>query len=115
MNQDRLFTTLALAATLAISIPTAHAEYVNASFEARIQAAAADGGPAEVSSLLYRTRTIYNLSLDEAMQHVQSPAAESTAEGAGSADAGGSMPEETSAGTPEDSFTREFFRNDPRD
>jgi hypothetical protein len=124
MNQDRLFTTLGLAATLAFSITTVQAEYVSPSFEAKLQAAA-DGGPAQVNQLLYRTRAIHNLTMDEAMHHVQLPAAEGSIDGNGAEAAVGEAPElsqggdyapvETGTSSQDDAFTREFFRNDARD
>jgi hypothetical protein len=123
MNHDHLFATLAIAATLAAAIPTVHAEYILPSFEEKLQAAA-DGGPAEVNHLLYRTRAIYNLSMDEAMRHVEShstavtPAGETeSAPGSesGSAAGGGDATAEPGSAPREDGFTQEFFRNDARD
>ena len=69
MNQEHLITTLAIAATLGFATPAVHAEYISPSFEAKLQAAA-DGGPAAVNQLLYSTRDVHNLSMDEALRHV---------------------------------------------
>lgn len=114
MNQERLITTLALAATLAFSIPAVQAEYLTPSFEAKLQAAA-DGGPAQVNQLLYRTRAVYNVSMDEAMQHVQGQGSEAETTGTTDIDQGGGFAPADAAQSQDDAFTREFFRNDARD
>ena len=115
MNHEALFLTLAIGATIAFATP-AHAEYIPPQLEARLQAAA-DAGPDQLRMLVWRTRGIYALSMDEVGQHLQSS----------NRDAGGPETESVDAsdgegGAPiatpepgEDAFTREFFRNDARD
>ena len=116
MNHDNLmFSTLAIAATLVVATSTVHAEYISPAFEAKLQAAA-DGGPADVNRLLYRTRAVYNISMDEAMQHVeQRNTDEASSEPSESPAGGGSGAVEAPSSPQDDAFTREFFRNDARD
>jgi len=113
MNNETLFLTLAIGATLAAAAP-AHAEYVPPRFEARLQAAA-DQGPDRLRMLVWRTRGIYALSMDEVVQHLSSPGTTAPeAEAADATDGEGGAPIATS-GPGDDTFTREFFRNDARD
>lgn len=115
MNHESLFLTLAIGATLAAAVPV-HAEYLPPDFEARLQAAA-DQGPDRLRMLVWRTRGIYGITLDEAVQHLQSSIRDTSAPDHDAVDVsdgeGGApttMPEPT-----DDTFTREFFRNDARD
>jgi len=113
MNHESLFLTLAIGATLAMAVPV-HAEYLPPQFEARLQAAA-DQGPDRLRMLVWRTRGIYGLTVDEAVQHLQSPVAtEAETESADATDGEGGAP--IASPEPRDeSFDREFFRNDARD
>ena len=115
MNHDSMITTLAIAATLAFAAPAAKAEYISPAFEAKLQAAA-DGGPSELNHLLYRTRAVYNLSMDEAVQHVELRGTdEASSEPAERSAGGGEGIAEPVSSPRDDAFTREFFRNDARD
>jgi hypothetical protein len=115
MNQV-LITTLAIAATLAFATPAVHAEYISPSFEAKLQAAA-DGGPAAVNQLLYRTRAVYHLSMEEALRHVELHGNDEAASAADPTDGvqGGFAPAESPASSQGDGFEPEFFRNEARD
>ena len=113
MNHESLFLTLAVGATLATAAP-AHAEYIPPQLEARLQAAF-DQGPDQLRMLVWRTRAVYNLSMDEVVQHLQSPGTTPPeTEAADVTDGEGGAPIAT-PGPKDDSFEREFFRNDARD
>ena len=115
MNHESLFLTLAIGATLAAAAPV-HAEYLPPDFEARLQAAA-DQGPDRLRMLVWRTRAVYGITLDEAAQHLQSSIRDTSApetDAVDAADGEGGAP--IAAPEPaDDTFTREFFRNDARD
>ena len=116
MNHEALFLTLAIGATLATAAPAVHAEFIPPQFEARLQAAA-DAGPDQLRMLLWRTRTIYGVSMDEAALHLQGPTSDATApetESVDGTDGEGGAPIATQEPA-DDTFTREFFRNDARD
>lgn len=116
MNHESMFLTLAIGATLAAAAPASHAEYIPPHLEARLQAAA-DVSPDRLRMLVWRTRAIYALSMDEVSQHLQSSSPDTGTPETESVDGGdgeGGAP----IATPEpgdDAFTREFFRNDARD
>ena len=116
MNHEMLFATLAIGATLATAAPAVHAEYVPPYLEARLQAAA-DAGPDQLRVLLWRTRGIYGLSMDEAVQHLQGSsreAVEPQTDAIDLLDGEGGAPV-ASPEPADDTFDREFFRNDARD
>lgn len=116
MNHESLFATLAIGATLATAAPAVNADYLPPSFEARLQAAA-DQGPDTLRMIVWRTRAIYGVTVDEAVQHLQ-PSSTRDDEPQSDAidfldDAGGAPTGSTEPA--DDTFTREFFRNDARD
>ena len=115
MNNESLFLTLAIGATLAAAAPV-HAEYLPPSFEARLQAAA-DEGPDRLRMLVWRTRGVYAITMDEAVQHLGSSSGDGISvetdavnllDGEGGASSASTEPAD-------ETFTREFFRNDARD
>ena len=117
MTHDQLFVTAALGAMLAFGTPVVQAEYLPPSAEARLQAAA-DHGPDQLRQFVWRTRAIYALSMENVAVRTgpeeQRDYSEFAGIGAETASDGGGEPE-SAASSPDDTFTREFFRNDARD
>ena len=115
MNYEQMFLTIAVGASLAFGAPAVQAEYLSPSVEARLQAAA-DHGPDQLRQFVWRTRMIYALSIEDVSDRLNQA---HDADLAGipdeaTVDTAGSEPE--AAPSPkDDSFTREFFRNDARD
>jgi hypothetical protein len=118
MTHDQLFITAALGAMLAFGTPAVHADYLPPSVEARLQSAA-DHGPDQLRQFVWRTRAIYALRMEDVADRLGREERRDYSEFAGiDADAadGGGEPESQPAAKPQDdSFTREFFRNDARD
>jgi len=118
MTHDQLFVTAALGAMLAFGTPAVHADYLPPSAEARLQAAA-DHGPDQLRQFVWRTRAIYALNMEEVAGRLghqeQRDYSEFAGIGAETTSDGVGEPESTPSSTPDDTFTREFFRNDARD
>ena len=117
MTHDQLFVTAALGAMLAFGTPVVHADYLPPSAEARLQAAA-DHGPDQLRQFVWRTRAIYALNMEEVAGRLghqeQRDYSEFAGIGVETASDGGGEPD-SAPSSPDDTFTREFFRNDARD
>lgn len=113
MNIDQMLLTVALGAALAAGTPAVQAQYLSPTVEARLQAAA-DHGPDQLRQYVWRTRAIHAIGMEEAFRrtHLQRDYSEY-------ANVPGDAAVEPTPGKPararDDTFNREFFRNDARD